>query len=169
MEQGDYRPEYPQRERHQRLRLCAGRKNQRDLRTFSSSPPRWQRKRPVIYLNDHWRSRLKRQTPAFVQSFYRTFTVDRCVLRCYKPQKDKLFGGESPNELHKAVASEAADLPGRAGLLSRREYCHATPTTPGGENEPVFTSFLFFARRTLPLPLSLASLVPLRNASARLR
>jgi len=90
-------------------------------------------------------------------------------LRCYKPQKDKLFGGESPNELRKAVASEAADLPGRAGLLSRREYCHATPTTPGGENEPVFTSFLFFGRQTLPLPLSLASLVPLRNASARLR
>ena len=72
------------------------------------------------------------------------FTVDTCVLRCYKTQKDKLFGGESPNELHKAVASEAADLPGRAGLLSRRGYCHATPTTPGGENEPVFTSFLFF-------------------------
>src|SRR5258708_3023014 len=97
------------------------------------------------------------------------FTVDTCVLRCYKTQKDKLFAADSPNELHKAVASEAADLPGRAGLLSRREYCHATPTTPGGENEPVFTSFLFFGRQTLPLPLSLASLVVLRNASARLR
>src|SRR5258708_3852546 len=111
------------------------------------------------------------------------FTVDTCVLRCYKTQKDKLFGGESPNELRKAVASEAADLPGRAGLLSRRGYCHATPTTPGGENEPVFTSFLFFWReapapfqnetfsspswprrlQTPPLPRSLASLVPLRT------
>jgi hypothetical protein len=29
------------------------------------------------------------------------FAVDTCVLRCYKPQKDKLFGGESPNELQK--------------------------------------------------------------------
>jgi hypothetical protein len=31
------------------------------------------------------------------------FTVDTCVLRCYKPQKDKLFGGESPIELQSAV------------------------------------------------------------------
>jgi hypothetical protein len=31
------------------------------------------------------------------------FYVDRCVPRCYKPQKDKLFGGESPNELPSAV------------------------------------------------------------------
>ena len=31
------------------------------------------------------------------------FTVDTCVFRCYKPQKDKLFGGESPNELPSAV------------------------------------------------------------------
>jgi hypothetical protein len=82
------------------------------------------------------------------------FTVDTRVLRCYKPQKDKLFGGESPNELHQAVASEAADLPGRAGLLSRREYCHATPTTPGGENEPVFTSFLFWMAEFAASPIS---------------
>ena len=31
------------------------------------------------------------------------FAVDRCVVRCYKPQKDKPFGGESPNELPRAV------------------------------------------------------------------
>jgi hypothetical protein len=31
------------------------------------------------------------------------FTVDTCVSRCYKPLKDKLFGGESPNELQNAV------------------------------------------------------------------
>jgi hypothetical protein len=31
------------------------------------------------------------------------FTVDTCVLRCYKTLKDKLFGGESPNELPRAV------------------------------------------------------------------
>ncbi len=31
------------------------------------------------------------------------FIVDTCVSRCYKPQKDKLFGGESPNELPSAV------------------------------------------------------------------
>ena len=30
------------------------------------------------------------------------FTVDRHVLQCYKPLKDKLFGGESPNELPKS-------------------------------------------------------------------
>ena len=29
------------------------------------------------------------------------------------------------------VASEAADLPGRAGLLSRQECCQATPHHPG--------------------------------------
>jgi len=40
-------------------------------------------------------------------------------------------------------ASEAADLPGRAGLLSRRDLSCNTPPTPGGENEPVFTSLLF--------------------------
>jgi len=31
------------------------------------------------------------------------FAVDRSALRCYKPLKDKLFGGESPIELLKAV------------------------------------------------------------------
>ena len=30
-------------------------------------------------------------------------TVDTRVLRCYKPEKDKLFGGESPNGLQGAV------------------------------------------------------------------
>jgi hypothetical protein len=49
----------------------------------------------------------------------RVFAVDTDILRCYNAQKDKVFGGESPNELQNAVASEAADLPGRAGLLSR--------------------------------------------------
>src|SRR5438876_11623403 len=39
-------------------------------------------------------------------------------------------------------ASEAADLPGRAGLLSRlRALKCNTPPTPGGENVTVFTSF----------------------------
>src|SRR2546429_6890554 len=41
-------------------------------------------------------------------------------------------------------ASEAADLPGRAGLLSRlRALTCNTPPTPGGGNVTVFTSFLF--------------------------
>jgi hypothetical protein len=31
------------------------------------------------------------------------FGVDTRVSRCYKPQKDKLFGGESPIELRRAV------------------------------------------------------------------
>lgn len=31
------------------------------------------------------------------------FAVDTYVSRCYKPQKDKLFGGESPIELQSAV------------------------------------------------------------------
>jgi len=30
-------------------------------------------------------------------------TVDTRVLQCYKPKKDKLFGGESPNGLQSAV------------------------------------------------------------------
>src|SRR2546429_6300557 len=41
-------------------------------------------------------------------------------------------------------ASEAADLPCRAGLLSRlRALTCNTPPTPGGGNVTVFTSFLF--------------------------
>jgi len=47
------------------------------------------------------------------------FAVDTDISGCYKAQKDKLFGGESPKRIAKAIASEAADLPGRAGLLSR--------------------------------------------------
>jgi hypothetical protein len=35
--------------------------------------------------------------------FFAFFAVDMRVLRCYKPQKDKLFGGESPIELRIAV------------------------------------------------------------------
>jgi len=31
------------------------------------------------------------------------FAVDTCVSRCYKLKKDKLFGGESPIELRRAV------------------------------------------------------------------
>jgi hypothetical protein len=31
------------------------------------------------------------------------FAVDTRVLRCYNAGKDKLFGGESPNELQNAV------------------------------------------------------------------
>jgi len=58
------------------------------------------------------------------------FVVDTDISGCYKPQKDKPFGGESPNELQSAVASEAADLPGRAGLLSRRGPGHETPHPP---------------------------------------
>jgi hypothetical protein len=56
---------------------------------------------------------------------------------------------------HEQYASEAADLPGRAGLLSRQGYCQATPHHPGGENESVFTSFLFLGAasyRQAPLP-----------------
>lgn len=79
----------------------------------------------------HLRTRNKvRRGRIFSHRFVYFFVVDTCVLQCYKPQKDKLFGGESPNELHK-VASEAADLPGRAGLLSRQECCQATPHHPG--------------------------------------
>src|SRR5207244_12107390 len=41
-------------------------------------------------------------------------------------------------------ASEAADLPGSAGLLSRlRALTCNTPPTPRGGNVTVFTSFLF--------------------------
>ena len=47
------------------------------------------------------------------------FAVDMDISGCYKAHKDKLFGGESPKRIAKAIASEAADLPGRAGLLSR--------------------------------------------------
>ena len=53
------------------------------------------------------RSRLKQSRvvlfPAICPLFYPFFTVDTYVPRCYKPQKDKLFGGESPNELPSAV------------------------------------------------------------------
>jgi len=37
----------------------------------------------------------------FSHRFVYFFVVDTCVLQCYKPHKDKLFGGESPNELYK--------------------------------------------------------------------
>jgi len=43
-------------------------------------------------------------------------------------------------------ASEAADLPGRAGLLSRRGYCHATPHHPGRWERTRF-HLLFIYRR----------------------
>lgn len=56
--------------------------------------------------------------------------------------KDKPFGGKSLTAMESA--SEAADLPGRAGLLGRQGNCPVTPhPTPGGENPAVFTSFLF--------------------------
>jgi hypothetical protein len=46
----------------------------------------------------------RRAFPVDLSLFCRPFfTVDRCVPQCYKPQKDKLFGGESPNELPSAV------------------------------------------------------------------
>src|ERR1700720_3707609 len=63
-------------------------------------------------------------------------------------------------------ASEAAVLPGRAGLLCHlRALSCNTPPTPGGENEPVFTSFLFsgeLERLHMPasLPMFLLSIVP---------
>lgn len=65
----------------------------------------------------------------------------------------KLFGGESLTAIH--AASEAADLPGRAGLRGHRGPCRVTPhPTPGGENPAVFTSFFF------SLTLSWDSLAP---------
>src|SRR5882724_13541539 len=80
------------------------------------------------------------------------FTVDTCVLRCYKPQKDKLFGGESPNELQKqSRVRPQTCLAGQAAEPQRVLSCN-TPPTPGGENEAVFTSFLFPAP-VLALPL----------------
>jgi hypothetical protein len=80
------------------------------------------------------------------------FTVDTCVLRCYKPQKDKLFGGESPNELQKQSRVRPQPcLAGQAAEPQRVLSCN-TPPTPGGENEAVFTSFLFLAPASaLPL------------------
>src|SRR5207302_1071038 len=45
-------------------------------------------------------------------------------------------------------ASEAADLPGRAGLLSRRRYCHATPHPPREVRTNLFSPpFYFYAQR----------------------
>jgi hypothetical protein len=46
---------------------------------------------------------MKQMRIALSPSICPFFTVDTCVPRCYKPQKDKLFGGESPNELPSAV------------------------------------------------------------------
>ena len=72
------------------------------------------------------------------------FVVDTDISGCYKPQKGKFFGGESPNELQSAVASEAADLPGRAGLLSRRRSCHATPHPPREVRTNLFSPPFYF-------------------------
>jgi len=59
------------------------------------------------------------------------FAVDTNVLQCYNAQKEEFFGGESPNALQMQFASEAADLPGRAGLLSRQRVLKQHPTHPG--------------------------------------
>ena len=72
------------------------------------------------------------------------FAVDTDISGCYKPQKGKFFGGESPNELQSAVASEAADLPGRAGLLSRPGSCHATPHPPREVRTNLFSPPFYF-------------------------
>src|SRR5207245_8914877 len=69
------------------------------------------------------------------------FVVDTCVLRCYKPLKDKLFGGESPNELQKSRVRPQTCLAGQA-CCAAKSVVKQHPTTPGGENEAVFTSFL---------------------------
>ena len=65
--------------------------------------------------------------------------------------KDKPFGGKSLTAIESA--SEAADLPGRAGLLGRQGNCPVTPhPTPGGENPAVFTSFLFLVQVSKQFP-----------------
>jgi len=52
---------------------------------------------------DHSRTRMSGEERVFFIDSFTFFIVDTCVLQCYKPQKDKLFGGESPNELPLAV------------------------------------------------------------------
>jgi CheY-like chemotaxis protein len=83
------------------------------------------------------------------------FAVDTYVSRCYKPQKDKLFGGESPIELPKAVR-EWGRRPAWQGRPAEppRVIVMQHPTTPGGENVSVFTSFLFVGRVS-PITLSI--------------
>jgi hypothetical protein len=69
--------------------------------------------------------------------------------------KDKPFGGKSLTAIESA--SEAADLPGRAGLQDREGNCPVTPhPTPGGENPAVFTSFLFRVQVSKHFPLSVS-------------
>jgi hypothetical protein len=54
--------------------------------------------------DSHQQSNLKRaKAVLFYSVHFIFFAVDTCVLRCYKTQKDKLFGGESPIELRIAV------------------------------------------------------------------
>jgi hypothetical protein len=45
----------------------------------------------------------RRKKRVFPPALFLFFTVDTCVSQCYKPQKDKFFGGESPIELQSAV------------------------------------------------------------------
>jgi hypothetical protein len=48
-------------------------------------------------------TKLRRLTVSTAALNGEIFAVDRSALRCYKPLKDKLSGGESPIELLKAV------------------------------------------------------------------
>jgi hypothetical protein len=73
------------------------------------------------------------------------FAVDRDISGCYKAQKDKLFGGESPNELQKQSRVRPQTCLAGQGCWAAQGLVMQHPTTPGGENEPVFTSFLFCA------------------------
>ena len=54
-----------------------------------------------VLIVEHSREDVVKPGRIFSHRFVYFFVVDTCVLRCYKPQKDKLFGGESPNELYK--------------------------------------------------------------------
>jgi hypothetical protein len=51
--------------------------------------------------SDYLQPRDWRKCTFFLIDSFTFFVVDTCVLQCYNPQKDKLFGGESPNELQK--------------------------------------------------------------------
>jgi hypothetical protein len=77
--------------------------------------------------------------------------IDTLLDAVLQSHKDKPFGGKSLTAMESA--SEAADLPGRAGLQGRRGNCPVTPhPTPGGENPAVFTSFLFLVQVSKQFP-----------------
>ena len=59
------------------------------------------------------------------------FTVDTCVLRCYKPQKDKLFGGESPNELQKQSRVRPQTCLAGQACWAAKSVVMQHPTHPG--------------------------------------